>query len=211
MTTKLARTALAFAALVALTAVPAFPSQIFNFNFDSGSTSNSLSGTGTSTTGAFSVDNFAEGTTAAWPGIGTGSTLLFKISFNNSTGNFEIQSLAGSTCSPCGDGAKSLTDLGVLYNATTTLSGGVSGSNLNETVSGVWTSVNTTFLSELGLAAGTDFIISGSISGSSTAVTSDTLTLTAFATPEPAPAFLLGAGLLVIGALARKRRLATNR
>jgi hypothetical protein len=188
-------------------AAPAFPSTVLNFNFDGGSTSGTVSGTGSGTTGNFSVDNVSEsgGVTANWPNNLTGSTLLFKITFGG--GDLEIQSLAGSGCSPCGT-ASPLTNLGVLYNAATTLTGGVTGSTLSETVSGTWNNVNTTFLSELGLAAGTTFSIAGTITGSNTAVTSDTLALTAIApTPEPSTIFLLGAGLLTFALILRKRQI----
>jgi hypothetical protein len=191
-------------------AAPAFPSTVLNFNFDSGSTSGTVSGTGSGTTGNFSVDDVAEsgGVVSNWPQSlpGGPTTLLFKISFGG--GDLTIQSLAASGCNPCGGSSKPLTDLGTLYSAPTTLTGGVTGSSLLETVSGTWTNVNATFLSELGLAAGTTFTIAGQISGSSTAVTSDTLTLTAIApTPEPASIFLLGAGLLTFAVILRKRQI----
>jgi hypothetical protein len=211
----IAKNVLGIGGMLILFAAPALPSTVFNFNFDGGSTSAAVTGTGATTSGSFKVDNVTEtgGVTASWPSSLSGSTLLFQIAFNNSTGNLTITSLAASTCNPCGT-AEALTDLGVLYNASTTLTGGVTGPSLNETVSGTWTGVNTTFLTELGLAAGTTFTISGSISGSSTAVSSDTLALTAQApvvTPEPASMFLFGAGLLTIGILARKRRVGTAR
>ena len=189
-------------------AAPALPSTVLNFNFDTGSTSGTVSGTGSSTTGNFSVDDVTEtgGVTASWPQTlpGGSTTLLFKITFGG--GDLTIQSLAGSGCNPCGT-ASALTNLGTLYSAATTLTGGVSGSSLSETVSGTWTNVSTTFLSELGLAAGTTFSIAGTISGSSTAVTSDSIALTAIApTPEPSSIFLLGAGLLTIALILRKRQ-----
>ncbi len=139
----------------------------------------------------------------------------FSITFNSSTSAFTLQT-GSSVESPFAN----LTTNSSVFTGTSGLSWNSSGSNtttLSEQLNAgaSLTGVNTAFLSDLKLPTNiTTLAIAGGITGSfnSTSglytITSDTLTLTdtADVVPEPSTIFLLGAGLVIAAAIARRRQ-----
>jgi hypothetical protein len=207
---QLTKITLGLAAMMAMAAVPAFPSTVLNFNFGSG-TSNSLTCCSSTESGSFTVTQLQELSYSGVTLIGTTTYNLtpgeFVINFNNATQSLSIATVANETGTPFTNVQSTN-----VYNATTSLvQQGGNTTSLSETASASGISLNATFLGDLGLAAGATFTLSGGITGSNTTINSDSLSLGTAAnvsTPEPASMFMLGSGLLALGAIIRKRRTA---
>jgi hypothetical protein len=197
------------AGLLVMGAAPALPSTVLSFTFQP--SSGSYSGTTqANTTGTFYLEQLTESVngvaTVYLPGTTSFANLtnMIEVLFNNATQSMTMTAEATGTNFQVPVGTS-------LYSATTTLSdtGTPGGSGtLTETVTGVTHGVNATFLSELGLAANSNFDISGTITGSNGTIGSETLNLTL--APEPASLFMFGAGLLLVAFVIRKRRLAAS-
>jgi hypothetical protein len=219
---KLMKTGFGLAAMLIGMSLPAYSNTVLSFNMSGISSSVDLSGSNMSSATFVQFNQFTEtvnGVSTLFPGGFPGTVAdLFEMTFNSAnsgTSGLAFSNDANSGSTPTGQTLTGGTTPISLYSAVSSLTftNTSGGGSLAESFHGIASGVTASFLTELGLPAGTTFLITGGISGTCTGactsgtgtVTSDSITFTAL--PEPRPVYLLGAGLLALIVIARKRRL----